>query len=237
MVAHMKYLLLLAVTVSLINISGCANPKVALNVEKRYCFVVETADNRLSSYYRRILPIKEKDVLLFPVITRGIVKGKKVDFGLGSPVLYKQGEDVNRIHFEGIDRWPRKWYMVWARGYYMRGIPRNFLYFDVIDGKKCLLLELTPLKPVTDQKAMEEAMIRELKKGKIQVDKRDEGLDIADVTDYSQLIKATELKSWIKDAGGFRDGMVLWAQPGVNVDILLTENDFKLIDAYLHNGQ
>ena len=81
---------------------------------------------------------------------------------------------------------------------------------------------------------MEDAIINELKKGKIMVE--DGVLNIADVTDYAQLIKAEELRSWIKDTMGYQSQMVLWALPRATVEILLTPDDYTLIEPYLRGN-
>ena len=214
--------------------AGCG-PKQQTAVAKQhpYCFVEEHPDRNLADNLDTIKPINEETVLLFPVITKGVVNGKRVYYGLGSPVLYKQGDDVENIQFKGVERWPTKRYLVWARGYYPHMIPRQFLLLHTINGTECAFCELIVVKPGTDQQKMVSAMVNELKKGSIIVEDRTE---ITDGIDYARLIRASELRSWRKSTSfqvGWQTTKGVWNLPGAKVDILLTSEDFQLIESYL----
>lgn len=230
----MKVSLMLSFLIGVCILSGCVQP-APKGKSLPYCFMEETPENPLPKI-GHIEPIPETNVLLFPIVTQGVINGKKVAYGLGSPVVYKQGDDLETLHFRGVERWPTVRFMVWARGHYMREIPRQFLYSDIIAGKKCLLVELTPLMPGTDRRKLEESWIRELKSGKIIVEKTGRSTYIADVKDYSRLIKAPQLVSW-KVSNGFQNEFNVWGLPGATVDILLSDDDFKLIESYLKGDQ
>jgi hypothetical protein len=233
----MKYLNLYLLALLPLGVNGCGNLKAAPSQKLLYSFVAEVPENTLEERVGQIPPshippIEERTVLLFPVINNGVVNGKRVPYGLGSPVIYKQGDDVNTLQFKGIEHWPGKGYMVWARGYYIVTTPRQFLLSEIFEGQKYTLVELTPIKPRTDQRKMESAIIKELQKGKIIVE--DGILNIAEVTDYARLIKAEIMKSWMKKIpDGYQCEMVLWGRPGAALEILLTPDDYTLIESYL----
>jgi hypothetical protein len=232
----MKYLNLCLLALTFLGVNGCGTGKTTPNQKLFYSFIKEIPENTLGERVghippSHIPPIEEKTVLLFPVITEGIVNGQHIYYGLGSPVLYNWGDDVNTLQFKGIERWPSKRYMVWARGYYPQKIRRIFMYTEIFEGKEYTLIDLNPIKPGTDQQKMEAAIINELKKGKIVVE--DGILNIADVTDYTRLIKAPILKSWIKKDNGYQSEMGLWGLPGATMEILLTPYDYTLIESYL----
>jgi hypothetical protein len=225
----------------LLGVNGCGTKINTSNQKLLYSFIEEIPEKTISErvvsereghiFSGGHIPPIDEPVLLFPVITKGVINGKHVNYGLGSPVLYNLGTDVNTLQFKGIERWPRKWYVVWARGYYVVTIPHMFTYADKFEGQEYTVVELTPIKPGTDQQKMEAAIINELKKGEIVVENG--VLNIANVTDYAQLIKAEEFRSWIIHPGNFQDQRVLWALPGATVEILLTPEDYSLIESYL----
>ncbi|MEI7730295.1 MAG: hypothetical protein WCO56_12025 [Verrucomicrobiota bacterium] len=219
--------------VVLFAVSGCVTGSHGhgVTVGLPYCFVEESANQSIAERIGRIIPIDLDQVLLFPVVTRGIINGKNINYGIGSPLLYKPGTDVESLIFKGVEKWPVKRYMVWVRGYYMEQIPRLFLYSDTIWGRKCLLVELTPVKPGTDQRKMGDDIIRELKKKEIIVK---QCIPITDEMDYAQLIQASALTSWMRDPlSGYKREIGVWDTPGWKIQIMLTDDDFELIESYL----
>ena len=193
--------------------------------------VEEQAEKGIAERIGHIQPVALETVLLFPVVENGVIRGQPVHDGLGSPVLYRPGTDLDGLQFDGVDRWPVKRYMVWARGYYMEGIPRLFLHSDTVWGRQCFLVELTPIKPGTSREQLESAILDELKKGEITVEPP---IRITDGVDSARLFRASQVESWLKDPlSGYRRRMVNWGQPGSKVQFILTEEDFKLIKSYL----
>jgi hypothetical protein len=240
----MKYIYLCLPVLLLLGVNGCGTKINTSNQKLLYSFIEEIPEKTISErvvserdghiFSGGHIPPIDEPVLLFPVITKGVVNGKHVNYGLGSPVLYNLGTDVNTLKFKGIECLPVRRYVVWARGYYVVTIPRMFTFADTFEGQEYTLVQLTPIKPGTDQQKMDAAIINELKKGKIVVE--DGILNIAEVTDYARLIRAEELRSWIIHPGNFQDQMVLWGLPGATVEILLTPDDYTLIESYLRGA-
>jgi hypothetical protein len=200
-----------------------------------YCFIAEVADKVLPERLANIKPIDEEKVLLFPVVTEGIISGTPVYVGIGSPVLYKQGTDLETVSFSRVEKWPRKRYLVWARGYYPKSLSNLFVYTNEVFGKTCIVEELTPLKPGTDRTRMEKAIIDELRKGEITVEPR---LEITDDIDYARVIRAESVLSWMESPIGSHKSKLVWGLPiGSKVKILLAPDDFRLIESYLRGDE
>jgi hypothetical protein len=211
--------------------AGCSSPRAADTKLPPYCFTEEVADKSLAERLGNVRPIDGGEVLLFPIVTEGIINGVPIRIGVGSPVLYKQGTDLETIPFKGIEKWPRKRYLVWARGYYPKMLANLFVYTNNILGITCIVEDLTPLKPGTDQTRFEQTFIDELRKGFIVVEPE---LEISDEVDYAKLSKAMSLYSWLSSPSGIHKLHLLWGMPpGTKVAVVLTPDDFPLIESYL----
>ena len=218
-------------------VAGCNDPtkNPAVSEDLPYCFIDESADIYLGERIGKIAPIALDEVLLFPVVENGVIQGKPVSNGIGSPVVYRPGSDIRLLQFPGIERWSVKRYMVMARGYYFSLLPRMFVFTDTVWGKKCNLAELTPLMPGTDRRQFAMAALNALRSGTITVT---EETTIDSATDYSAFFRASELKSWqTSKTTGWHPSQIVWTSPGSKVELVLTEGDFEIVERYLIGGE
>jgi hypothetical protein len=162
----------LLLTILLTGATGCGMFKRLPPAPKQYgpyLFVAEDRKFGALNIGSRT-PISPREVLLFPITTERLSSGNWL-VSLGHPVLYQHMTDVMDVKFRGIDGSVTNvaGFIVWAHDYYPERIVNRFMRGVMYEGECYPLHELTPLLPGTDRKKMVEAILNELKKGEIEV--------------------------------------------------------------------